>query len=345
MLFIAILFILVILISFIFNTLLIKLSLRFNIFIDKNTSKKPQKIHSISTPRVGGLGIFTSFLILMFILIIYPRLIYFLLPHAQMIFINLLISSSIIFLSGFLEDVLNSLSPKIRLSIQSMGVLYGLLSLGAFLYDLNIGFELPFILALLFSIFCVVGCINAMNIIDGLNGLSSGVGILVLLSISFVAYESGNNDIFIVSLFLSGSILGFILLNFPFGKIFIGDGGAYFNGFIIAILLIMLTQSSRNISAWYGFLVMIYPVWEVLFSIYRRKKSKKRAMHPDGAHLHQLLLKITNNNAISTLFIWIFNIPFLVLGSIFYYSTIVCIGLSFLFISIYIIIYNRLSNL
>lgn len=108
--------------------------------------------------------------------------------------------------------------------------------------DLSLGFTLPYIIGLFFTTFALVGVSNAMNIIDGFNGLASGICLLILCAIAYVAYDVQDMEIFYCSLALIGAVFGFFVCNFPFGYIFLGDGGAYFLGFIIGILLVLLTQ-------------------------------------------------------------------------------------------------------
>lgn len=333
---------------FLFSLLICIISIgiakKYKFCIDDNKSTKPQKSHDISTPRIGGLGIVISFNVAMlFFSFIYGVL-----------FFHLFLSSLIIFISGFLEDALNRLSPKIRLSFQTIATIYILLNLNIYLENLNLGFDLPLIIAFLFSLFCIVGCCNAINIIDGLNGLGGGISILILVSIAMVSYHNDFELISLISFLLSFCILGFLVLNFPYAKIFLGDGGAYLIGFVISILLIMLSQSQldtnslysnfikdkvKYVSAWYGFSIMIYPVWEVIFSIIRRKIAKKRAMQPDGKHLHQLLYKLLKNNPKSSIIIILYNIPFIAISSFFYYRTDILIFISLIFILMYIAIY------
>ena len=146
---------------------------------------------------------------------------------------------------------------------------------------------------LFFTTFALVGVSNAINIIDGFNGLASGVCLLILSGILYVAYDVKDVEIFYCALVLFFGILGFFVCNFPLGKIFLGDGGAYFLGFILGMLLVLLTQRhTKSVSAFFGLSIMIYPVWEVVFSIWRKRfKRKMSATEPDKVHLHMLIFK------------------------------------------------------
>ncbi|RAX53910.1 hypothetical protein CCY99_05705 [Helicobacter sp. 16-1353] len=287
-------------------------------------------MHYGDIPRGGGIGILCS----LFIAILFGL---------QYGFLLLLIPIILVFLSGILEDLHNSLSPKKRLLLQILGAVSVI-----YLYDCvitDVGFEIPYYFGIIFSIFCIVGIINAINIIDGFNGLAGGFSILVLISIACVSYMVGQIDIFYISIALIGGILGFLLLNFPKGKIFLGDGGAYLLGFLMAFLLITLTQDGgKKVSAWYGVCIMIYPIFEVLFSIYRKKFLREMsAMEPDSVHFHMLVYKrITRSNYKTSILIWIFNIPFIFLPILFYDNIIILMILIFVFICMYLFMYAKI---
>lgn len=316
-----------ILISLFVNIFIIFISKKFHLFIDK-VDNKPQGFHISPTARAGGIGIFFSFGLIFW-------------NHA---FINIyfLISLSIVFLSGLIEDFSSSLSPKIRLLLQFIGVGIGVIGMNNIISDLSPIIILPYYLALAFSLFGIIGVCNAINIIDGFNGLASGIVFMAGICIALVSFGIGENFIFYISLIVLGGVLGFLILNFPKGKIFLGDGGAYMLGFLMAFLLGMLTK--HHISAWFGLFVMIYPVWEVIFSIYRRKiKRKTSAMKPDRLHFHTLLYKrVFKSNPITSMAIWIFNLPFMIIAVIYKDDSWVLISGCIVFILIYGLIYRRL---
>ena len=322
-----ILFFLCLLLSLIFNYLILKYSKKLNILMDRGNTSKPQRMHFEDIPRAGGIGIFISIVFALF----YTNNALLLLP---LIFI---------FASGILEDLHNSLSPKLRLFLQVLGA-----SLAIYIFNCvitNIGIEIPYYLGVIFSIFCIVGISNSINIIDGFNGLAGGISLMALLSIIVVSYIVGDSNVFYISLALGGAIAGFLLLNFPYGKIFLGDGGAYLIGFIIAFLLIKLTQEN-NVSAWYGLCIMIYPTFEVIFSIYRKKVLRNiPATSPDSIHFHMLLYKrLVKVNYKTSIFIWILNIPFVFLPILFFNNHLMLIALSIVFIVLYVFIYFGLIN-
>ena len=151
------------------------------------------------------------------------------------------------------------------------------------------------------------------------------------------------------------------LVAFAIMKIFLGDGGAYLLGFLVAFLLIILTQDSipvgedlgeslknaifkTKVSAYYGLCIAIYPVFEVIFSIWRKKFWRKMsAMKPDSIHFHMVIFKrITKSNHKTSIFIWLFNVPFIALGSVFYDNLPVLIALIALFILLYLYLYFKI---
>ncbi|HIV49052.1 glycosyltransferase family 4 protein [uncultured Helicobacter sp.] len=315
---------------------IITLSSRLHFFVDSATSDKPQRFHTDNTSRAGGLGIFVACVCACVIFFGFDKPI-----------LGLLFGSLIIFLSGLAEDFSSALSPKLRLLLQCFGAFLACYTMHTYISDLSIGFQFPYVVGILFSIFALVGVTNATNIIDGFNGLASGVCLLIFVAIAVVAYEVQDWDIFQIAILTTAAILGFFVLNFPYGKIFLGDGGAYFLGFLAGFLLVSLTQNTSNgVSAWFGLSLMIYPVWEVLFSIFRKKiKRGLSPMQPDGVHFHMLIYKrLTKGNAKTSLWILTLYTPFVVLSVVFAHHSLALIGISLVFIVFYQLIYKRLAT-
>lgn len=341
--------------SFGISCAMIEITKRTGKILDKDSSTKPQKMHFGDISRGGGIGIFVAFCAGICALCALGKI--------EAKFLALIIPSSFIFVSGILEDFNYALSPKIRLVLQTSGVLSAIIIFPNCVL-LDIGFALPYGFAFIFTIFCMVGVTNAMNIIDGFNGLAGGFALLVLISIAFVSAIVGHFAAFYIALVLLSVVLGFLVLNFPNAKIFLGDSGAYLVGFLLAFLLVILTQDSlqyavdsamqmanlnaqdlpnRFVSAYYGLCVMIYPVFEVLFSIWRRKKSKIQAMQPDSLHLHTLIFKrITHSNPKTTAFLLIFSAPFIFVPIFCYDKSGILIAFIALFIALYLFVYKRI---
>ncbi len=246
-------------------------------FSDKELFKDPSsKFHSIHRkviPRIGGLAIFLS--------VFLTSLMFF---HHQKDILFFIAASTIVFVVGLFEDYTQELPPVIRLIIMAIPVMYILVVLNGIIYDLYY-IQLYFPVALIFTVFAVIGFINAINIIDGLNGLSSGVSLIGFL---FIYLAAQNHTIETVSALFFFSTLAFFIINLTTGKIFLGDGGSYLLGFSLGEVAVLISNEPYT-SAWYPFALLIYPVWEVLFSIIRRKKQGKGIMYADKLHLHTLL--------------------------------------------------------
>lgn len=246
-----------------------------------------QKIHSTPVPRIGGFGILAG--VAAGALLLADR------ELAQWMALFLLASIPA-FAGGFLEDLTRKVSPYSRLLFA-----FGAAAVGFFLLDAGItDLDLPYddylfgygLFAFGFTLFAVGGFAHATNIIDGMNGLSGLVGIAILAAIAGVAWQVNDPTVLSAALIVAAATLGFLVWNYPRGVIFAGDGGAYFLGFLIAELAVLLVHRNSEVSPWFALLALWYPVWETLFSMYRRK-----ALHgispaePDGLHLHTLVYR------------------------------------------------------
>lgn len=324
--------------SFVISCAMIKIAKHTGKMLD--SADKVQKMHFGKIPRGGGVGVFVAFCAGIALLVAFGKI--------EAKFLALIIPASFIFISGILEDFNYALSPKIRLTLQTAGAISAIIIFPNCVI-VDIGVELYYNLAIIFTLFCMVGVTNAMNIIDGFNGLAGGFALLVLISIAIVSAIVGNVAVFYIALVLLSVVLGFLVLNFPNAKIFLGDGGAYFMGFLLAFLLVILTQDSSNniadksVSAYYGLCVMIYPVFEVLFSIWRRKRRRLSAMSADKLHLHTLIFKRVTHSSIKTsMLLWAINTPFIFTPIFFYDNTTILVALIVVFIAIYIFLYLKI---
>ncbi|WP_205586152.1 glycosyltransferase family 4 protein [Helicobacter mehlei] len=307
--------------SFLSSLGVVIFSKRSLLFVDN--ANKPQGFHTKRTPRAGGLGIFLVFLV------------------GGGAHWGLLLGGVVVFLSGFLEDLNRPLSPQKRLFLQSLGALFAISLTPLILKDFAPFFSLPVILALPFSVFMLVGVANAINIIDGFNGLAGGLSLAILGILYWIEPNT-----WVLALLLG--VLGFLVLNFPKGYIFLGDGGAYLLGLVCGAHLMDLALRGV-VSVWFGLALMVYPVTEVLFSIARRKLQKQKATLPDALHLHTLLFKALtskypNPNALTGFSIVVLNLPFM-LASYFWRNhphwLLVVIAL---FVGVYLSFYQYLNR-
>ncbi|MDC7700846.1 MraY family glycosyltransferase [Vogesella indigofera] len=247
----------------------------------------PQKFHATPTPRVGGVPIMVSMMLTA------SGTWYAGLPE----FASLLLASLPVFLAGLTEDLTKRVRPLYRLLFAFGSAAMAIWLLGAALPSLGIpGVDdamtaLPW-LALLLTVFAVGGVCHAVNIIDGYNGLMGGVAMAIAAALAYVSSTVGDMALLAISLSLLGAILGFLVWNFPRGMIFAGDAGAYLVGFLLAeVSVLLVVRHPGVVSPWFPMLLMIYPVFETVFSIYRRKKRQAAAGLPDSMHFHQMVYK------------------------------------------------------
>ena len=254
-----------------------------------------QSAHSGFVPRVGGLAIFVSILVLIPLLSFgfIPLSVVFELDAEQLTL--LILSAAPVFFVGLAEDLGYDMSPKARLIASGVSSLVAILLFEIWLDSLGIpGVDTVLIFApvgILFTIFAAVGVVNAFNLIDGLNGLSSYVTVSVAFSLSIIAFYAGNTQILIFLVLIVAAVLGFMVLNFPTGKIFLGDGGAYALGHLLVWSAIILINDATDVSAFAILLVFFWPVADTGLAIWRRWKLGNPTNRPDRLHFHQLAMR------------------------------------------------------
>ena len=240
-----------------------------------------QKQHSIPTPRIGGVAIVLA----VFVGWMVAR------PERR----QLLVAGLPAFAFGLAEDLTKKVSVQARLLATVASGILGWLLTGMALTSLDIvGVDLLMrytFLSVLFTAFAVGGIANAINIIDGFNGLASGFVVLALMGVAAIAFNAHDVNLALGSLCVAGAMLGFWLVNWPWGKIFLGDGGSYFGGFALAWSCVMLVERNYVITPFAPLLICIHPVTEVLFSIYRRRMHLRSPGQPDRLHLHSLIMR------------------------------------------------------
>ena len=242
-----------------------------------------QKFHTSPTPRVGGIAIAVGAVAGY----LFAR------PNIQVLLGPLIVAGIPAFAFGLLEDVTKRVSVRIRLlATMGCGVL-GWAITGYSITDANVP-GLDWLLgftafSVLFTAFAVGGIANAINIVDGFNGLAAGAAIIILTAFGVMTTALGDHNLALVCLILAGAVFGFLLVNWPLGKIFLGDGGAYFVGFALAWLAVLILQRHTEVSAWAPLLACGFPILEVLFSIVRRRRRNLSPGDPDRLHLHSLV--------------------------------------------------------
>ena len=200
-----------------------------------------------------------------------------------------------VFLIGLAEDLNLPTPPRARL-------MFGALSAGLFIYGKGIwlnhinvpgsdlGLSNP-VIGIGFTIFALVGIVNAINLMDGINGLASGKIIIATAAIFYLASEYNEPQIRFLSLAILSASMGLFLLNFPIGRIFLGDAGAYSFGLLIGICLVTLKFKHPEISGWALLLIVFWPVMDTLHSMMRRQLSNKASGRPDMMHMHHIIMR------------------------------------------------------
>lgn len=329
--------------SFILSYLLIRYKTIHISLSGDHDIKSVQKFHHKVVPRIGGIAILVG-LLLGFLIINTKQ------TNA------LIITFLPVFIAGLAEDLTKKIPPNVRLLAAFISAGMAIFAMGITLTNIDINWFDDNILsfswaAIAITIFMIGGVSHATNIIDGFNGLLLGYVIMALLTFLWVAFKVSDADVFNIILVTLGAILGLFAFNFPKSKIFTGDSGAYLSGFILAIIALLLVKNNQTVSPWMPLLVLIYPVFETLFSIYKKKVLKGTSPAiADGTHLHMLIYKrvikhrflliskLFGNNAATAIFVWFFVLPFMLPVFFFWdnslamFATIIAFCLSYLWL-------------
>ena len=318
----------------------------------------PQKFHTQPTPRVGGIGLALGLL---------AAYLFMLMMRGDTPTVHdfglLLLCGIPAFGGGLVEDLTKKVGVTDRLLLTMLSGAMAAWLLGAVLNRVGIpGVDRLFvwgIVAIPFTIFAVGGVANAINIIDGYNGLVGGYSIIVLLAFALVAHMVGDALVLICSIALAAVMFGFLRWNWPGGKMFLGDGGAYFLGYLLAEISVLMVVRDRTVSPWFPLLLLVYPVFETLFSIYRKKILRGQSPgKPDGLHLHMLLYKRIvprewrggtapsrlRRNSMTAKYVWIPTALFSLLAVFAAGNMPVLAGAICFFVFAYVLVYRKITR-
>ncbi|SMX23621.1 MraY family glycosyltransferase [Boseongicola aestuarii] len=252
--------------------------------LSREDTKAVQAAHKVPTPRLGGVAFFAGLLASYFVIS----------AEAHILFLAIL-SMLPLFLAGLAEDFGARISASGRM-------LAALISAALMIWNLNFWLprlDLPVIDTLMMwapfaigvTLFCSAGVSNAFNLIDGVNGLSGYTGVLVALALSTIAFETGLVVAGEFALYIVAALMGFLVFNYPWGKVFLGDAGAYVLGHILCWLAIAMVVRVDELTPWAILLVFFWPVADTLLAISRRWGSGRSTGHPDRLHFHQLVMR------------------------------------------------------
>ncbi|MFC5540584.1 MAG: MraY family glycosyltransferase [Bacilli bacterium] len=249
-----------------------------------------RKVHQKIMPRLGGLAIFISFL--MGLAILRPASPPF---ESSLMPLSLVLGATVIVITGILDDKYE-ISAKAKMLGQFIAA-----SIVVFLGGVQIDFiNLPFdngilnfgFLSIPLTLLWIVGITNAVNLIDGLDGLAAGVSTIALITLATMAFIMGNGFVLAVAAILACSTIGFLFFNFHPAKIFMGDTGALFLGFMIAVLSLLGFKNLTLVSFIIPVILLGVPISDTFFAIVRRVRNKQKWSDPDKSHLHHCLMKM-----------------------------------------------------
>jgi UDP-N-acetylmuramyl pentapeptide phosphotransferase/UDP-N-acetylglucosamine-1-phosphate transferase len=249
-----------------------------------DTDVGPQKFHEKDTPRIGGTALFVGFWLAAIVAS----------PTTRELMIHLGLCGAIAFLVGSSEDVWKKTHPGLRLAATAGAALSFCLVTNFSITRLALPIADQFLenplVSVTFTVFAIAGLMNAINIIDGFHGLASGSVVLMTGAFGVVAASVGDEQLLLVTVVVAAIMLGFLMFNFPFGYLFLGDGGAYVSGFWLACVAVLLPARNPDVSPWLSLLIVIYPVTETVYSIFRKTlRGGRSPLVPDGLHLHMLV--------------------------------------------------------
>ncbi len=303
-----------------------------------------QKVHSDpKVARVGGIAVCSGLVVGA---LFYPEL------RAAV-----LISLPILVL-GLSEDVTKSLGPAVRLLVSFVVATVACFVLDTGFYhsgwdDLDTSVLYARWAAYPIAIFMTAGVIHAMNIIDGYNGLMLGCAAMVAAALLLPALLFEDTQLILLLSFLLIGILVLFVFNYPRGLIFAGDGGAYFIGFFLALASLLLVNRHTAVSPWFPLLLLSYPVWETLFSVWRRVFVYGTSPgKPDHLHIHSLTDLFLAKHlpakyaAVSRILVapcmWLLALFGIIPALLFWRDTPVLIGFAVFFVVLYQLLYQIL---
>ncbi len=351
-------------VAFIASALLVRQTRRH---AGRYDADKPQRFHVGDVPRLGGLGVLAGMLAGWLVAGASASGMF----GAERDALNarldwgLAVAWTVLtlpaVLGGAYEDVTQRLAVRYRLILTAVSAVLACVLLGLAVPRLALpgvdGLLLAFpAFGIAFAIFAICGLPHAFNIIDGYNGLAGTVAVLIGLALAHVALQLGDRQLAAVLLCMVGATAGFLVWNYPRGLIFAGDGGAYLWGVVIAVASIALVQRHEQVSPWFPMLLLIYPVWETVFSIYRKLARGVSPGVADALHFHQLIYRrivrgvfhddasrrmLMRNNRTSP-YLWGFTLLTVLPAVLFWNNTPVLMACCLLFVVSYVLAYLML---
>ncbi|WP_252502334.1 glycosyltransferase family 4 protein [Sporosarcina sp. Marseille-Q4943] len=299
--------------AFIASIILTPLVIKFAFRIGAVDHPNYRKVHASVMPRIGGMAIFGAFVIG-----------YLLLRPSDEHAIGILVGAIIIIVTGFLDDMLE-ITAKAKLIGQLAAAIVVVTWGGLQIEFINLPFFGPFdfgYLSIPITIIWIIGITNAINLIDGLDGLAAGVSTIALISITVMAMIMGEMFVVATAAILAASSLGFLFYNFHPAKIFMGDTGSLFLGYMISVLALLGYKNVAMISLIIPIIILGVPISDTFFAIIRRVRMKQPISAPDKSHLHHCLLRAGFSHRQTVLIIYGLAILFGVAAVLFSQATV-----------------------
>ncbi len=318
-----------------------------------------QKVHRHWVPRLGGIPVFVTFVLGCWLWDVLGYL-------NQYAAFALMACSLPAFLGGLFEDMSRKAGIGPRLLLTVLAAVLGWFYLGGQIRRLDVSFVDTLlagsaVLSLMFTVFAVTGVVHAINIIDGYNGLCGFFSLAAFCGIGAIAAMVGDYSLAQAALLAALSLIGFLFWNYPMGRLFLGDAGAYFIGFLIAEFSILLVARNPSVSPWCALLIVAYPVWETVFSMLRRASVGGLAQmgRADALHLHHLVYRrlIKNNqrnsghrdsvlrNAMTTPYLMVLVLMCVIPAIFFSEQPGILMGFCLLFVVSYVFCYRTIVRL
>jgi len=306
-----------------------------------------QRAHTQSTPRVGGVAVLLGISCAGSLTDQ---------PTRELLYPTLLASSPA-FIFGLAEDLTKKVGALQRLLATMVSGVLGWYFTGVSLTSVSVpGLDQLLTVgafSILFTAFAIGGVANAVNLIDGYNGMASGFVVLALLAVASIAADVGDLALAQIALLAAAGFIGLFFVNWPFGKLFLGDSGAYLGGFLVSWLCVLLTNRNESVSPFAALLVCVHPVTETVYSLWRRLRSGSNPGQPDNMHLHNLIFsrlmqlfirRMGIANPLSGLAMAFLSIPSVLLASENYTRGTTCALLSLMFVIFYLTTYHMIDD-
>ena len=292
-----------------------------------------RRMHTKTMPRFGGLAIFAGSTTAMLIFLKFdPRV------------VTIVMGGALIYILGVIDDI-KHLSAKVKFLGQTFVALIMYVNgiriefLTNFLGEGNS--QLGDVLCFIITMVWIVGITNTVNLIDGLDGLAAGTAAIASLCIDYTAYIHGTYLAAGAMLALAGATLGFLPYNFYPAKIFMGDGGSLYLGFMLATLSVLGTvKSATLVTMIIPVLVLGVPIFDTFFAIFRRFVNKRPIMEADKGHLHHRLMKLGYGQRRATLMLYgitaIMGVAAVLFSRGLYVETLGLTAITFMYIYIFL---------